>query len=111
MAAYTYGRSPNDFVEIPDPANPGQTRRPVAADAVVVQVRNAYTLAALPNVTPGLYGYLSFTVDASAVRVSTNGFETWKELYGEEAVRGALAAGVDASQAATDASTALTVAN
>lgn len=111
MATYTYGHSPNDFVEIPDPANPGQTRRPTQADTVVVQVRDAETSTTLPDVTPGPYGYLSFTSGVAAVRVSTDGFATWKELYGEEAVRGALSAGVDASQAATDAGTALSVAN
>jgi lysophospholipase L1-like esterase len=97
VATYLYGRSPNDYVEVPDSANPGQVRRPVAADAVVVAVRNHETLAALPSLTPGAYGYLSFTADAPAVEVSTDGFETVKVLRGEEA----LDAAVEAALAAT----------
>jgi hypothetical protein len=109
VATYTYGHSSNDFVEIPDPNVANQTRRPDVG--LAVQVRDAYTQADLPGTTSGPFGYLAFTVGSAAVRVSTDGFATWRELYGEEAVRGALTAAVDATQAATDAGTALTKVN
>jgi hypothetical protein len=109
VATYTYGHSSNDFVEIPDPTTANQTVRPTIGLAVAV--RDAYTLADLPGTTSGPFGYLDFTATSSAVRVSTDGFATWRELYGEEAVRGALTAAVDATTARADAGAALAKVN
>jgi hypothetical protein len=109
VATYTYGHSSNDFVEIPDPNAANQTRRPDVG--LAVQIRDAYTLADLAGTTSGPFGYLDFTATSAAVRVSTDGFSTWKELYGEEAVRGSLTAAVDATTARSDAGTALAKVN
>jgi hypothetical protein len=112
VAVYTFGNSPNDFIEVPDAANPGQARRPVASDAVSVQVRNAQTGADLLSVTPGTLGYLRFTTtDAPVVRVSTDGFLTYKVLVGEEGIQAGVTAAVDASTALANANTAVTIAN
>lgn len=92
MATYTYGHSTNDYVEVPDPVVPNQTVRP--AMGVPVGVRDADTLADLPGTTSGPFGYLSFTASAAVVRVSTDGFATYKTLYGEEGLVAAVAAGL-----------------
>jgi hypothetical protein len=109
VADYTYGNDPNHYVEVPNPAAAGQTIRPPSGTAVLV--RNADTLADLPATTTGMYGYLAFTSTAPAIRVSADAWVTYRVLYGEEALRGAIRAGVDATQAATDAGTALTKVN
>lgn len=109
VATFTYGHSSNDFVEVPDPAAANQTIRP--APGLAVAVRDAYTNTDLPGTTSGAYGYLSFTTTSAVIRVSTDGFVTWKELYGEEGVRGAIGAGVNADQAAADSSLALATVN
>jgi hypothetical protein len=109
VATYTYGNDPNHFVEVPDPDRANQTIRP--APGLAVQVRDHNTMAALPDIVTGGYGYVAFTSTASSVRVSTDAFATFKVLRGQEALDAALSAGVDATQAATDAGTALTKVN
>jgi hypothetical protein len=98
VATYTYGNDPNHFVEIPDPDRPNQTIRP--ALGLAVQVRDHNTMAVLPDIVTGGYGYVAFTSTASSVRVSTDAFATFKVLRGQEALDAALSAGVDATQAA-----------
>lgn len=110
MATYTYGQNTNDYVEVPDPSAPGQTMRPAAG--LVVKVRDAATLAVLPDVATGAYGYLTFsTVDVPSVQVSADNFATVKVLYGKEALDSAINAGVAATaavQAANGATQAVT---
>ena len=109
MATYTYGHSTNDYVEVADPTAAGQTVRPVSGTAVLV--RDAETLADLPGTVTELYGYLNFTTTAPVIRVSADAWVTYRTLYGEEALRGAIRAGVDAAQAASDSATELSKVN
>jgi hypothetical protein len=111
MATYTYGRQTDHYVEVPNPGAPGQVQRPTTP--VTVQVRDATvaTIVALPSVQSLTFGYLSFTASTPIVRVSTDNFQTFRTLFGEEGLSGAVAAGVDATQAATDAAAARTAVN
>jgi hypothetical protein len=111
VATYTYGRGPDHYVEIPDPATPGQTIRPAAGFSVGVRDATTATTRNLPTTTTTSYGYLAFTTDTPIVRVSTDGFATWKTLVAEEALADSVTAGVDATQAATDAAAARTAVN
>lgn len=107
---YTFGLSTDDYVEIPDPANPGQVKRPPSGQ--VVQVRNASNQAALPNVLTSAYGYIAFTTtDIPRVHVSTDGFLTYKTLVASEGLGEAIAAGANAASAIAQASSATTTAN
>jgi hypothetical protein len=111
VATYTYGRGPDHYVEIPNPSVAGQTIRPPAGFTVAVRDATAATIVNLPAVATLSYGYLSFTATTPIVRVSTDGFATWKTLLAEEALASAVTAGVDATQAATDAAAARTAVN
>lgn len=78
MATYTFGTlvDPAHYVETPDLANPGQVKRPDAG--VVLQVKNAATLADLPTIVTLTYGYWSYsTVEVPAILVSGDGGTTW----------------------------------
>jgi hypothetical protein len=92
MTTYTFGTNavPGDFIEIPDPSNAGQTKRPAAG--FVLKVRNAATLAALSDVSTGLYGYWNTTTtDIPEIQVSTDGGTTWHpSMQGVEALSSAL---------------------
>jgi len=97
---YTYGLDATHFVEIPDPAVPGQTKRPPAGTLLVVQ--DAITLLTPDTLTDTLgaditdvlttdYGYVSFKASSPTLRVSGDAGATWHRLVGAEAIDEALA--------------------
>lgn len=110
---YTYGRSPNDYVEVPvlnaQGQPTGQVQRPAAGVAVLV--RDAETDAAQPSTLTQAYGYLSFTATPPIVEVSADGGSTWKTLFGVEALGAAVASGQTAQQALTAANSVASTAN
>lgn len=93
--AYTYGRSPSDYVEVPvldaQGQSTGQVQRPAAG--VPVLVRDADTDAALPSTLTKAYGYLDFTATPPVVEVSADGGVTWKTLFGVEGLGSAVTIG------------------
>lgn len=98
---YTFGTltNPAHFVEVPDPANAGQVKRPSAGAVLLVQ--NAATLVSLTSITTTAYGYWSYTtVDVPQIRVSGDNGTTWVgPLTAKEAQTSAITAGVDATNA------------
>jgi hypothetical protein len=114
MATFTFGTliNPSHYIEIPDPANAGQVKRPAAG--VTILVRNAATLGALTSRATTAYGYIPVftTTDVPQIHVSADNGATWVgPLTGREAITSAITAGVDATAALSTANQALTVAN
>lgn len=95
--ANTYGTriNPGSFIEVPDPDNPGQTKRP--DPGLTVYVRDADTGADLPPVVTDSYGYLpTFTVaNATSIFLSTD--PGWSNPIGPIASREAITAAIDAA--------------
>lgn len=69
--------NPAHYVEIPDPLNVGQTKRPDAGATLLV--KDAVTLSDLTPIITGTYGYWSYTADDTVNRilVSGDGGSTW----------------------------------
>lgn len=113
MTTFNFGTKydPAHYVEVPDPADPGQVIRP--DPGVTLKVRNHATLAALPDVTTGTYGYwATTTTDIPQIQVSGDGGLTWVgPLDAAEARTSAITAGVDASSALAAANGAVATAN
>src|SRR5215210_720869 len=113
VATYNFGTlvNPAHFVEIPDPAIAGQTIRPPSG--TVLRVRNALTLADLPNITTTLLGYWSYaTTDVPLILVSGDNWATSVgPLAAREAFQSSMTAAVDATTALATANTALATAN
>lgn len=99
---------PSHFVEVPgtlDPDGSGNVtapRRPAAG--TILSVRDAATLAALPDITTQNYGYWDYTTtDIPQIQVSGDGGVTWvgpltsAEAMGDVATAGANAADANAS--------------
>ena len=106
MATHHFGTTvnPAHFVEIADPANPGQVIRPIAG--TTVKVRDASTLANLPDITLDNYGYWSYTTeDIPEIYVSG---DDWVTSVGPLLSKEAEQAAVDAGE---NAATALQTAN
>lgn len=82
----TFGADASHFIEVPDDANPGQTKRPDSG--FEVKVRNAVTLAALDDLVTVDYGYFdAYTTpaDVHRIQLSTDGGSNWtKKLTSEE---------------------------
>lgn len=112
MATHTFGTAvnPSHYIEIPDPVNAGQVKRPPAG--TVLKVQNYATGAALANATAGVYGYFAYTTtDVPQILVSGDNGSTWVgPLVSREATSASATAGVDASSALTAANSANTTA-
>jgi hypothetical protein len=104
MPMYTYGLDTTHFVEIPDPATPGQTIRPPAGLRLTVQ--DAFTLLTpttltdtagtpITDVLTDDYGYVSFRASSPTIRVSADVGVTWHRLIGAEAIDDAIAGVVE----------------
>lgn len=111
MPTYTYGRQTDHYVEVPDPAVPGQPMRPTLPVTVSVRDATTATIVDLPPVMSLAFGYLSFTASVPVVRVSTDAFTTFRTLFGEEGLAAAVDAGQAADAALQTASDALAAAN
>jgi hypothetical protein len=108
MTVHHFGTSvdPAHYVEIPDPANPGQVLRPDAG--TVLKVRSAADLSDLPDVTTSTYGYWAYTTtDIPQILVSGDAGATWVgPLTSGEAATGAVGAGANAATALQTATSA-----
>lgn len=106
--SYTFGTlvDPAHYVEVPDPDNPGQVKRPDAGATLLV--RDAETLASLPSITTLLYGYWAYIhPTVPQILVSGDGGSTWVgPLDAAEARSSAIHAGVDATTALQTANAA-----
>lgn len=106
---YTFGTTSNPgyFTEAPDPLNPTAAPGRPAAGTVLL-VKNAVTLADLPTITTGLYGYWAYTtVDVPSILVSGDGGATWVgPLIGVEALLAGANAGAQVAAAAASAADA-----
>ncbi|WP_426566372.1 hypothetical protein ACPPVT_07450 [Angustibacter sp. McL0619] len=74
------------YIEVPDPDNAGQVKRPDPGD-VTVQVRDAFTLEDLGAWTSNLYGYLSYVDDTDThpvIEILPEGESLWQTLYSKE---------------------------
>lgn len=102
MTTHHFGTDvdPGHFVEIPDPDVAGQVLRP-AEGTVILKVKDAATLADLPDITVGEFGYWAATTeDIPSILVSGDGGSTWVDaLWSRESAEAAGTAGALAQQA------------
>lgn len=116
MGAFGTSVSPAHFVEIPDPADPSQPKRPDAS-TVTLTARNHATFGAVPGViTVGAYGYWGADIPGvDLIDVSADGGATWVgPLESGKSIEDAAnvgAAVAQAQQAATNAGSAAASAN
>lgn len=99
MGSFGTNVSPSHFVEVADPANPGQTKRPAAG--ATLQARDAITNDGLAPITTAQYGYWSASYPGvDVILVSGDSGETWVgPLLSGEAELASTQAGQDASAA------------
>jgi hypothetical protein len=106
MAVNTFGRTPAEFAEYPDPGNPGQMLRP--PEGQIVKVRDLLTQAPLPDITTTQYGYLeTWTSESVLIEISGDGGITWRgPIPSREALTQAITSGTIATEALTVATAA-----
>lgn len=103
--ANTFGTNvnPAHYIEVQDPVNPGQVKRPDAG--VTVYVKRADTLEDLSPFTSQQFGYFDYVApdDVTAILVRADGSDTWvgplKSREQEASEQGAAAAAAAATAA------------
>lgn len=109
--AHTFGTTVDmsHFVEVPDPAQPGQAKRPGVG--LVLTLRDAFTDTVVGTAATQALGYWGATLAVPAVDVSADGGTTWVgPLWSAEAQQTGWTAGPSAAAAATAAQTSATAA-
>lgn len=106
MAVNTFGGTPAEFAEIPNPSEPGQTMRPPSGQTV--KARDAVTQAALPDILTTNYGYLTqWTSESTVIEISGDGGQSWRgPIASRESLISAISAGSIAAEALTVATAA-----
>lgn len=108
MATHTFGTdvSPAQYVETPDPDNPGQVKRPPAGTELLV--KDSATLADLDPISTDAYGYWTYsTTDVPGILVSGDNGGTWVgPLYSREYTDASMASATSTLDAALSAETA-----
>lgn len=108
MTTHHFGTdiNPAHYVEVADPANPGQVKRPAAG--AILKVRDSATLTDLPDITTTTYGYWSYTTtDVPGILVSGDGGITWVgPLYSRESTDATHTVAADVAEATATADAA-----
>ncbi|WP_030526601.1 hypothetical protein [Phycicoccus jejuensis] len=109
MPTFGTRTNPAHFVEIADPANPGQVKRP--GPGAILQARSYPEGVGLSDIAVEDYGYWDAIFDPDAITVSGDGGVTWVgPLFSAEATLAAISAGLDVETALAQSTRALAAA-
>ena len=109
MPTFGTNVNPAHYVEVADPLNAGQVKRPSAGQTL--KARTWPGAVDLSDITTGDYGYWTATFASDAITVSGDGGTTWVgPLFSSESMAAASSAGVSAATALTQSATALSTA-
>lgn len=110
MGTFGTSTNPAHYVEVVDPLNAGQVKRPAAG--LVLKARSYVTGGALGDITTGDYGYWSATYPSvDSIQVSGDGGSTWVgPLFSSEVMLSAASAGADSAEALRRANEAVALA-